>query len=141
MGFKKRIILVCVLSAYVLATTFVHLLHDHSGCAHSVLSAKGAAVSPHTCGHCRHHSHSQPNRVAEAVNANGEQAPAGNSSAPAHCEDSCFACQFLAVKSIPTVLVAVVEQSEILWQARPAVPMWVSVAGPALPLSRGPPCV
>ena len=103
------------LSAYLLAAMGVHFLHDHSGSHDRCLAGCPTAESssaPHSDGGC----------------------PAGP------CEDSCFACRFLAVQSIapeivvPAALIAVVESAP-----EPFCGL-VSADGPALPLTRGPPC-
>jgi hypothetical protein len=103
------------LSAYLLAAMGVHFLHDHGGSHDHCLAACPTAESspaPHSDGEC----------------------PAGP------CEDSCFACRFLAIQSIapeivtPAALIAVVEP------VPDACCRFVSADRPALPLTRGPPC-
>jgi hypothetical protein len=116
----KRISVVFSLAAYLLATTVVHALHDHSA----------------TC-----------NRHSESPACAGPGCdPAGFGSehhdSPSHsgdCEDSCLACRLLAVKSIAAVTVEVVQQTEVLQQvvARPCIS--APVVRPDLPFSRGPP--
>jgi hypothetical protein len=106
------------LSAYLLAATAVHFLHDHSG-SHDHCAGVCAAATPV-------HSTSAPHGDGEC--------PAGS------CEDSCFACRILAIQSIapaivaPAALIAVVEPL-----AEPCC-RFVSADRPALPLTRGPPC-
>src|SRR5271167_4363285 len=96
---RKRISVAFSLAAYLLATTVVHALHDHSA-----------------TGDC--HSESQACAGASCDPAEHHDSPS-HSGAPSHsgdCEDSCFACRFLAVKSIAAVAVEVAEQTEILQQ-------------------------
>jgi hypothetical protein len=127
----KRISAVCSLAAHLLATTAVHALHDHSECDHCCAEARALGGSANRdavdCDHCDSHAandHSAHNRLP--------------SHAP-ECEH-CFACRFLAVKSISTVAIAIVEQSEAIRQFEPREYLSAPVFRPDLPLSRGPPC-
>jgi hypothetical protein len=137
----KRISVVSSLAAYLLATTAVHALHDHS--------------SGDTCG-CDHgsgeHYRTEPqaffgsgNRDAcdcDHCHSNAAKDHAAHSRRPAQSPDCdhCFACRFLAVKSISPVAFAIVEQSEAVRQIKPHEYLSAPVFRPDLPLSRGPPC-
>jgi hypothetical protein len=119
MSRTKRWLAGVSLAVYLLATTTVHFLHDHSAAEH--------------CGHA-HESHVSHDETAQP----GHETPA----CPSHnCEDTCFACQFLAVKSIAPTVVAVVEQVEVLRPVEAPQSVRIPAIRPALPLSRGPPCV
>jgi hypothetical protein len=137
----KRISVVSSLVAYLLATSAVHALHDHSSVA--------------TC--CCHqdsddHSCTEPRAIVGSVNCDACDCDHCHSHAandlarhnrlPSHSPDCdhCFACRFLAVKSVSPVAFAIVEQSEALWQIEPQEFLSAPVVRPDLPLSRGPPC-
>jgi hypothetical protein len=132
----KRISVALSLALYLVATTAVHALHNHatSECcchgAHGLGCAEDGESDP--CPHepC-HHGHCH-DRLCDST----QEAP------PAHsgdCEDSCFACRFLAAKSIAAVAVAIVERSEVFCPVDPPQPVFTPLAQPDLPLSRGPP--
>jgi hypothetical protein len=137
----KRISVVSSLAAYLLATTAVHALHDHSsgdtccsehrsgehGCAETEAVSGSANRDACDCDHC--HSHA----------ANDHSAHGRLPSQSPDCEH-CFACRFLAVKSISPVAFAIVEQSEAVRQIEPCGYLSAPVVRPDLPLSRGPPC-
>jgi hypothetical protein len=135
----KRISVALSLALYLVATTAVHALHNHStseccchgehglGCAEDGESGQGRHCHGDPC-HCCH--------GASVPKGSAHEAP------PAHsrdCEDSCFACRFLAAKSIATVAVAIVERSEVFCPLDPPQPVFTPLAQPDLPLSRGPP--
>jgi len=125
----KRISVVLSLALYLVATTAVHALHNHSTsecCCHGVhglgCAEDGEADDRHDC--------------ASPLKGSTHEA------APFHsgdCEDSCFACRFLAAKSIASVAVAIVERSEAICPLDPPQPVFTPLARPDLPLSRGPP--
>ena len=137
----KRISVVSSLAAYLLATTAVHALHDHSSgdtCCCEHRSGEHYRNEPQAalgsvnrdacdCDHC--HSHAANDHAA-------------NDRLPSHFPDCdhCFACRFLAVKSISPVAFAIVEQSEAVRQIKPREYLSAPVVRPELPLSRGPPC-
>jgi len=114
----KRFSVAISLAGYLLATTAIHFLHDHS--AHGHCCGEAAC---HVEGDESSHSH------------------ADHGAPPTNCEDSCFACRFHAVKSIAPVVAAVIEQIEIVRPVEWSQPIFTPVDRPALPLSRGPPCV
>ena len=107
MAFWKRISVVCSLGAYLLATTAVHTLHDHSECDHCSPKAQPFLGSANAC--VCDHCHSDANDDA------------AHSRLPSHCPDCehCFACRFLAAKAISAVNFAIVEQSEAVRQFEP----------------------
>ncbi len=114
----RRFSVVFALASYLLATTAVHFLHDHSAggcCCEAAEHSCDLQESPHS-----HADHGGPQ---------------GN------CEDRCLACRIQAVKSIAPVIVTVVEQVEFSRPLELPQPVVVSVEPPALPLSRGPPRV
>jgi hypothetical protein len=103
------------LLAYVLAAMAVHFLHDHGGSHEHCLTGCTAAEStsaPHSDDGC----------------------PAGP------CEDSCFACRFLAIQSIAPSIVAPVALVAVVEPVPEPGCRFVSADRPALPLTRGPPC-
>jgi len=115
----KRFSVVVALAGYLLATTAVHLLHDHSAANHRCGEAAGHA----TCDDGMAGPHS------------------GHGSPVSDCEDSCFACRFLAAKSIAPVLVTVAVRVEVVRPIKRPLPVFTPAERPSLPLSRGPPCV
>ncbi len=131
MTFLKRISVVSSLAAYLLATTVVHALHDHSPCDHCCTGAQtfGQSTNQGSCDADRCHCDASDDHLAHH----------GIPSHSADCEH-CFACRFLAVKSISPVAFAIVEQSEAVWQIEPPLYLFAPVLRADLPLSRGPPC-
>jgi hypothetical protein len=133
---RKRISVVLSLALYLVATTAVHALHNHSTsecCCHSVhgLGSAEDGEADH-CHHCLgHHGASVPNGSAH------EDSPPHSGD----CEDSCFACRFLAAKSIAPVAVAMVERCEVFCPVDPPQPVFTPLVRPQQPLSRGPPLV
>lgn len=124
----KRISVVFSLAFYLLATTAVHALHNHSTsecCCHD--------VHGFSCEGGDHHNDDAP-----GLNGLRHDAPPFH---PAHCEDSCFACRFLAAKSIAPVAVAIIEDSEIVRLVDPPRPIFAPAARRDLPHSRGPPAI
>src|ERR1700685_3455339 len=103
MSYFKRISVASSLAAYLLATTAVHALHDHSPCDHCCAGAQTfwRSTQHGSCDSDRCHCDASDDHVAHH----------GNPSHPADC-DHCFACRYLAVKSISPVAVAIVEPSE-----------------------------
>jgi hypothetical protein len=105
----------CSLSAYLLAAMSVHFLHDHGDshdhCPSACCTAGESPSAPHEHGEC----------------------PAGP------CEDSCFACRFLAIHSIAPAVVAPVELVTAVEPVAEPHCRFVSAPRPALPLTRGPP--
>lgn len=131
----KRISVVLSLAGYLLATTAIHALHDHSCWGHS--------ASGHGC-----HDEASCHRGAFDTNlANSSHsaevcddwAHHGRHSSPTNCEDSCFACRFLAVKSIVPAVVLPVERCETVCQLEIAPCAWVPLAQVECFLCRGPP--
>jgi hypothetical protein len=103
------------LSAYLLAAMGVHFLHDHGGCHDHCLAGCPIAESP------------------------GE--PHGDEGCPAGpCEDSCFACRFLAVLSIAPEIVAPAALIAVVEPVPEPFCRLVCADRPNLPLTRGPPC-
>jgi hypothetical protein len=123
----KRISVALSLAAYLVATTAIHALHDHSGgehCGrelHDLCGTAGESEGAHAAA-----DHEDVNRGGSPIH-------------PADCEDSCFACRFLAAKSIAPVEVAVIEHIEIIRSLDPPQRAFTPLARPDLPLSRGPP--
>jgi hypothetical protein len=111
----RRTWVACALSAYLLAALSVHFMHQHGDCHEHSAGVCSPATFPSTP-----HQH--------------EGSPAGS------CEDSCFACRFLAIQSLapaivaPAAVVAVVEPLP-----EPCVRL-VAADRLSLPLTRGPPC-
>jgi hypothetical protein len=125
----KRISVFLSLALYLVATTAVHALHDHStsdGCCHGVHALCCAEDGESDdCHHC-----------ASDHKGSTHQAPRPHSGG---CEDSCFACRFLAAKSIAPVAVAIVERCEVIRPVDPPQPVFTPLVRVDLPLSRGPP--
>src|ERR1700730_1419657 len=107
------------LSAYLLTVMAVHFLHDHSG-AHAHCSTECAVAN---------------SGESSATPHDHDDCPAGP------CEDSCFACRFLAIQSIAPTLVAPAPLVERVAAIPEPVCSFVSAPRPSLPLTRGPPCV
>jgi hypothetical protein len=129
---SKRISVVLSLAGYLLATTAIHALHDHSGSGHSV------------AGHCCHDELScqigaLDDHGSHAADACDEAAGHGPHSSPSNCEDSCFACRFLAAKTIAPSVVLPVERFETVCQLEIVPRAWVPVAQIECSLCRGPP--
>jgi hypothetical protein len=103
------------LSAYVLAAMAVHFLHDH-GAQHACCPAESTAAdstsAPHHDGDC----------------------PGGP------CEDSCFACRYLAIQSIAPAVVTPAALMTVVEPVPEPKCKLVSADRPALQFSRGPPC-
>jgi hypothetical protein len=125
----KRISVALSLALYLVATTAVHALHKHptSDCCCHGAHGLGCAEDGESddCHHC-----------ASVPNGSTHEAPPPHSG---DCEDSCFACRFLAAKSIAPVAVAIVERSEVICPLNPHQPVFTPLARRDLPLSRGPP--
>jgi hypothetical protein len=113
---SKRTSVVFSLVVYVLATSGIHAMHDHSALEHCCVQCK-ACAGPHAgMAHQR-----LPSRSTDR-------------------KHSCLACEYLAAKAIAAAAVTVVEQNEALYQVEPRQHILAPVIRPALPLSRGPPC-
>ena len=100
----KRISVAFSLAAYLLATTAVHALHDHSAaghCCHNELSCDDGAF---------------PTEHGDCADACDESARHDGHSSPTNCEDSCFACRFLAAKAMPAAVVLPVDRLETVCQ-------------------------
>jgi hypothetical protein len=116
---SKRIAVALSLAGYLLATTAIHLLHDHAAhCGHAELSSstEGCHDAP-SHGAAGHHEHSPPS----------------------DCEDSCFACRFVAAKTILPAVVLPVERFETVCQVEPQQPVFTPVTQVECSLCRGPP--
>jgi hypothetical protein len=124
---SKRILVVLSLAGYLLATTAIHALHDHSAsahCCHNELSGDARAFQKDD-GDC-----------ADACN---ESARHDRHSSPTNCEDSCFACRFVATKSIVPAVVLPVERFETVCQLEPLQPAFAPFTQLECSLCRGPP--
>lgn len=125
----KRISVVLSLALYLVATTAVHALHNHSAsdrCRHGLHDLCCAEASE--CDGCP--------ACASVHQYSTHEAPLPHSGG---CEDSCFACRFLAAKSIAPIAVAIVEHCEVICPIDPPRPVVAPLVRPDLPLSRGPP--
>jgi hypothetical protein len=124
---SKRILVALSLASYLLATTAIHALHDHSAaghCCHNELSCNDAA------------SHTEHGDCADAYD---ESARHERHSPPTNCEDSCFACRFLAAKSLPAAVVLPVERLEAVCQLEVLPPAIAPFTQLECTLCRGPP--
>jgi hypothetical protein len=122
----RRISVVLSLALYLVATTAVHALHNHS--------------TSDCCDHAEHgHCCADDGDCDDCPSVAQDSTHAGPPLHSRHCEDSCFACRFLAAKSIAPVAVTIVEHSEIVRPLDPPRYVFVSPVGPDLPPSRGPP--
>jgi hypothetical protein len=137
---SKRVSVVSSLVAYLLATTFVHALHDHSTGGHCCGESHACAALGATHAECDPADSEGCHRPGgDSANASHGSAHHDAPSRPDDRESSCFACRFLAAKSIAPVAVAVVEWNEALHQAEPRQHIFAPVVRPELPFSRGPP--
>jgi hypothetical protein len=119
----KRVWIVASLIAYLLATSFVHALHDHSAAGHCCDETQAVSW--------------------QATRAECDAKESAHRGVPTHADDhesSCFACRFLAAKAIVPVAVVVVERIEVLHQVEPQQHLFAPAIRPELPFSRGPPC-
>jgi len=124
---SKRIQVVFSIVGYVLATTAVHALHDHSAHTHHNFACSGPATeeigeapSPGSSDGGAEHSHHHP-------------------FAPTCCDESCFACRLLAVKCVASSPFAVIPSiAPVYLIEQPARPFF-PVQRLSQPLSRGPP--
>jgi hypothetical protein len=124
----KRIPVVFSIVGYLLATTAVHALHDHSAHAHHSLACSGAATeesgdasSPTSPDGGREHSHHHP-------------------FAPTCCDESCFACRLLAVKCVASAPLAVIPSTAPVYLVEQLARPFFPLQRLSQPLSRGPPC-
>jgi hypothetical protein len=129
----KRVPVVLSIVGYLLATTAVQALHDHSGHAHH-------------CGECRVASENgtdadETGSDCHPGTANGKSDhPHGHRSVPTNCDESCFACRLLAVKGVAPTIFAVAHSVAALYLIElPARPFF-TLQPLSRPLSRGPPC-
>jgi hypothetical protein len=123
---SKRIAVVLSLASYLLATTAIHALHDHSAAAHACHTERGCDVGAFDQDH------------ADCATCDGSAHHNGHSS-PTNCEDSCFACRFLAAKSIAAAVVLPVERFETVCQFAPLPRTLAPFAPVDCSLCRGPP--
>jgi hypothetical protein len=122
----QRISVVFSLAGYLLATTAVHALHDHSAsCANELSTGFSALHAEHCDG-------------SDGANCN-DPADHGRPGSPSSCEDSCFACRFLAAKTIVPAIVVPVERFETVCQLEPTPPESAPSAQFECALCRGPP--
>jgi hypothetical protein len=129
----RRIPVVLSLVAYLFATTVVHALHDHSTAGHCSLECLGPAPSHAECNSAE--SGGCADRC-EVANPRCQGAPSRSDNG----EHFCFACRFLAAKSIVAVAVTIIERTEALHQVAPRQRILAPVLRPALVCTRGPPC-
>lgn len=130
----KRVSVVLSLAGYLLATTSVHWLHDHSAAA-GCCDAAGPAG--HEC--CQESADACPCHQGTHEHAD-HNSPHRPPCPPRNCEDTCSACRLMAVKSIAPVVVVAVPWIAPLYQAETPRLLIISALEPNLPLSRGPPC-
>ena len=129
----RRVSVVLSLAAYLAASTAIRALHDHSASGHSA------------SGHCCFDHASCDVGQSHENHRHGQNSAAGNESAhhehpsPTNCEDSCFACRFVAAKSIPLAVVLLVERFETVWQLETPRPGLAPIAQLECALCRGPP--
>ena len=129
---SKRISVVLSLAGYLLATTAIHALHDHSSWGHSA------------AGHCCHDELSCQvgafdDHGSHSADACDDAAGRSQHSSPSNCEDSCFACRFLAAKTIAPAVVLPVERFETVCQLEIAPRALVPITQIECSLCRGPP--
>jgi hypothetical protein len=129
---SKRVLVVSSLVAYLLATTSVQALHDHSGPAHHCSCCGGifeSGVAPENRGEdcCAEH-------------ADGESGGSHHHSGSKSCDESCFACRLLAVKGVAPTAFAVAPHITAVFQVEPRARSFFPLHRPSQPLSRGPPC-
>ncbi len=124
---SKRILVALSLASYLLATTVIHALHDHS--------AAGCCQTEVWCGEF-HKAHAGGSNSADSCI---ESSHHDRHSLPTHCEDSCFACRFLAAKSIVAAVVLPVERFETVCQLEFQPPASTPLADVECSLCRGPP--
>jgi hypothetical protein len=127
----KRIAVVASLAAYLVATTAIHALHDHSGNDHCCHGLHGLCSTTDPV----EHDHA----ASAHDDATHDGSPIHRHHKPANHEDSCFACRILAAKSIAPVAVAIIETSEIIRPVDPPQRAFTPLVQPDRPLSRGPP--
>jgi hypothetical protein len=117
----KRIAVVLSLASYLLASTAIHALHDHSASGHRCHAEQSCDIGAF---HQRH----------DDCCAGGDR-----HSSPTNCEDSCFACRFVAAKSILPAVVLPVERFETVCHVEQLQPAFAPVTQPECSLCRGPP--
>jgi hypothetical protein len=123
----QRILVVLSLASYLLATTAIHALHDHSAaghCCHNELSCDDGAF---------------PTKHGDCADACDESARHDGHSSPTNCEDSCFACRFLAAKAMPAAVVLPVDRLETVCQLEVLPPALAPHTQLECFLCRGPP--
>jgi hypothetical protein len=128
---SKRLLVVSSLVAYLLATTSVQALHDHSSAAHHCSCCGGInefGVAPESRGECC------------AEHADGESGRSHHHSGSKSCDESCFACRLLAVKGVAPTAFAVAPHITAVFQVEQTARSYFPHYRPSQPLSRGPPC-
>jgi hypothetical protein len=133
----KRISVVGPLVAYLVATTALQGLHDHSAPEHCWAGGGDCGCGSAACcfdDACGCH----PDDGDEATPVAGPYRH-HDPTTPVDGKHICFACRLLAVKSISPVSVAVVEQSDIVRPIQPPPHTFIAVLRPSMPVSRGPP--
>jgi hypothetical protein len=127
---RKRIAVVLSLASYLLASTAIHALHDHSASGHGC----------HAEGSCEIGAfHQNGGDRCNSAGACDGSAGGDRHSSPNNCEDSCFACRFVAAKSILPAIVLPVERFETVCHVDPPLPTFAPVTQPDCSLCRGPP--
>jgi hypothetical protein len=126
----KRIAVALSLASYLLASTAIHALHDHSASGH--------------CGHAERSCdvgafHQNHDDCCNSAGACHDAAGHDRHSSPTNCEDSCFACRFVAAKSIVPAVVLPVERFETICQVRPLEAAFAPFTQVECSLCRGPP--
>jgi hypothetical protein len=124
----RRIPVVFSIVGYLLATTAVHALHDHSAHGHHSLGYSGAATD-------------EIGEVSSPPSPGGEgEHPHHHPSGPTSCDESCFACRLLAVKCVAAAPLVVVPSIAVVCPIAQPARSPLPFERPSQPLSRGPPC-
>jgi hypothetical protein len=125
---SKRIPVAFSIVGYLLATTALHALHDHSAHAHHSLACAGAATEESGEG-----SHlGSPDGEGD----HSHHHPFG----PTCCDESCFACRLLAVKCVASAPLTVIPSIAPVCLIEQPARSFFPLQRPSQPLSRGPPC-
>src|SRR5580704_5657969 len=139
---KKRFAVCWALAWYLLSTTAIQSLHDHSaqcGCCGDPHSLAATAGDCHGRFHCESADcNGHDCDCAELSNGpnHDHRAPHSN-----HCDDSCVACRFLAIKALAPTIVAVANCLETVQRTESPRLLSPAVADADVPLARGPPSV
>jgi hypothetical protein len=123
---SKRIFVVLSLANYLAAATAIHALHDHSAAGHCCHEQSCVAGAFDTEG-------------GDCADASAESAHHGGHSSPTNCEDSCFACRFLAAKSLPPAITLPVDRFETVCQLEFLRLAFTPLTQTECSLCRGPP--